>query len=85
MGMHVNTDGDPSLAFYFGIEGMNSVRGAGISMMSLVWGPRLGLRNGLFAMVVPLGTTSICRAGGRFFCLPGTSNTYSAVEVGFAY
>jgi hypothetical protein len=85
MGMHVDGDGDPGIAFYFGIEVMNSIRGEGVSMGSLVFGPRFGLRNGLYLMIVPLSMTSICRAGGRYVCLPGTSSIYSAVQLGFAF
>ena len=85
MGMHVDGDGDPSFAFYFGIEGVNSVRGEGVSMISLVFGPRFGLGNDVYVMIVPLSATSICRHGGRYLCLPGTSSIYSAVQMGIAY
>ena len=84
-GLHVDGDGDPSFAFYVGVEGTWSVSGRTGGMTSLVLGPRFGFRNGLFLMVVPLGTTTLCRSEANGSCVGGPGGIYSALQLGFAY
>jgi hypothetical protein len=70
-GLHIDGDGDPRFALYAGFEGTKSLQPNRASMVSLILGPRLGLMQGLFVGIVPLGLSYVCSAGescsARFF------------------
>ena len=84
-GVHIDGDGDPSFAFYVGAEGLGYLGGGQDQVMSLVFGPRFGFKNGLQLMVVPFSATSLCRTDERGRCAGGPGGMYSSIQVGFAY
>lgn len=84
-GVHIDGDGDPSFAFYVGAEGLSYLDSGHDRVMSLVFGPRFGFRNGLQMMVVPLSTTSLCRTDEQGHCVGGPGGIYSSIQLGLTY
>jgi hypothetical protein len=81
-GLHIDSDGDPRFAFYFGFE---ILEGRSAQMASLVLGPRFGFRRAPLYLAVPLGVTSACRANGLGSCVGDNTSVYVSAQVGFAY
>jgi hypothetical protein len=54
MGMHIDGDADARFALYLGIEVIGTSKPGEIVSGQLKWGPRFGLRHGLFVTVSPL-------------------------------
>lgn len=84
-GLHIDGDGDPSFAFYIGAEGLGYLGGGHDQVMSLVFGPRFGFRNGLQVTVVPLSATSLCRTDEQGHCVGGPGGIYSSIQLGLSY